>query len=326
MTAVPWRSLRLLAGLAVLAVVVRQTGTGPFVDGFRSLDLQTLVLGALVAIPTTAAGAWRWHLVARGLGIGVRPLPAVAWCYRSQFLNTVLPAGVVGDVHRGIRHGRASGHTGLGLRSVAWERLAGQVVQVAITLVVLLLLPSPVRSSVPVLLGVLAAALLCAVAVRDVVPAGWASPVARVLRAARADVRRGLLSAAIWPGVVLASTVAVVGHVTTYAIAARAVGVEVSLRTLLPLALLVLVAMAIPLNLAGWGPREGVAAWAFAAAGLGAGQGVATAVAYGVIVAFASLPGAVVLVVAARRREVARPAVPSPRPLPRLVGQGAGRG
>jgi hypothetical protein len=38
-----------------------------------------------------------------------------------------------------------------------------------------------------------------------------------------------------------------------------------------------------------------VAAWAFSAAGLGAAQGVTTAVVYGVMVAVAGLPGAVVL-------------------------------
>ena len=64
----------------------------------------------------------------------------------------------------------------------------------------------------------------------------------------------------------------------------------------MPLALLVLLAMALPLNIAGWGPREGVAAWAFGAAGLTAAQGVATAVTYGVLVLVASLPGAGVLV------------------------------
>jgi hypothetical protein len=47
----------------------------------------------------------------------------------------------------------------------------------------------------------------------------------------------------------------------------------------------------------GWGPREGVTAWAFGAAGLGAQHGVATAVVYGVMVLVASLPGAAVLVV-----------------------------
>ena len=63
--------------------------------------------------------------------------------------------------------------------------------------------------------------------------------------------------------------------------------------------MLVLLAMAVPANIGGWGPREGVAAWAFGAAGLGADQGVAAATVYGVLVLVASLPGAAVLVVVA---------------------------
>ena len=66
---------------------------------------------------------------------------------------------------------------------------------------------------------------------------------------------------------------------------------------MLPLALLAMQAAALP-NVGGWGPREGVTAWAFAAAGLGASLGVATAVVYGLMVFVASLPGAVVLVAA----------------------------
>jgi glycosyltransferase 2 family protein len=109
-----------------------------------------------------------------------------------------------------------------------------------------------------------------------------------------------------WPAIVLASVLVVAGHTATFLIAARSAGVTAPLSHLLPLTLLVLVAAALP-NLGGWGPREGVTAWAFAAAGLGASLGVATAVAYGVMVFVASLPGAVVLlgelVSAARVRE-----------------------
>jgi hypothetical protein len=64
---------------------------------------------------------------------------------------------------------------------------------------------------------------------------------------------------------------------------------------MLPLALLAMLGMVLP-SIGGWGPREGVTAWAFAAAGLGASLGVTTAVVYGVMVLFATLPGAVVLV------------------------------
>ena len=64
---------------------------------------------------------------------------------------------------------------------------------------------------------------------------------------------------------------------------------------MLPLALIVLLASAVPTNIAGWGPREGAAAWAFGAAGLGAAQGATVAVVYGVMVLVATLPGAVLL-------------------------------
>ena len=66
-------------------------------------------------------------------------------------------------------------------------------------------------------------------------------------------------------------------------------------------------------NVGGWGPREGIAAWAFAAAGLGASAGVATSVAYGVMVLVASLPGAVVLAAAWARRTGAPPRFARPR-------------
>lgn len=278
---IPWRWL---AGAAILAVVVQQTGREPFVRGIRELDVRTLVIAAGLAAVTTAACAWRWHLVAKELGVEVGLPAAVAACYRSQFLNTVLPGGVLGDVHRGVVHGRAAGATGLSLRAVWWERFAGQVAQVVIALVVLLLLPSPVRHLVPWALVLVGALVL-----------------GGVLLTRRSSAAGSLLGRRTWPGIVTASTLAVCGHAATFLLAARATGIDAPLTTLLPLAVLVLVAAGLPLNLAGWGPREGMAAWAFAAAGLGAGAGVATAVAFGAMVFVANLPGLVVLLVARDR-------------------------
>ena len=104
-----------------------------------------------------------------------------------------------------------------------------------------------------------------------------------------------LLARRAWPAVTVASVLVVAGHVGVFFVAAHAVGSTPSARILLPLAVLVLLAAAVPTNIGGWGPREGVAAWAFAAAGLGADRGLATATAFGVLVLIASLPGAVVL-------------------------------
>jgi hypothetical protein len=113
----------------------------------------------------------------------------------------------------------------------------------------------------------------------------------------------------------------VAGHTALFLVAARAAGVDAPLSRLLPLAVLVLVAMAVPTNIGGWGPREGVAAWAFGAAGLGSDAGVATAVAYGVLVLAASLPGAVVLIATTRRSRHPQPAPGRPAPaLPARAG------
>ena len=311
MSRVPWGSVRVAAGVAILVAVLWRTGSGPLLGGLRSLDPTTLALAVALTVPATVACAWRWRLVAGGLGVGVGLGPAVASCYRAQFLNTTLPGGVLGDVHRGVRHGQDAGDTGRGLRAVAWERLSGQVVLFAIALLVLVSLPSPVRSSMPAVLAGVAALGVClgvvVLLVRRVRPAPTAR---RLLSAVRDELEGAHVVRRAWPGVVVASAVAAGVHLSTYLVAARAVGVATSVETLLPVAVLVLVAAGLPLNVAGWGPREGMAAWAFGAAGIGADQGVATAVAYGAMVLVANLPGAVVLVVvwSRRRRRERRPA------------------
>jgi glycosyltransferase 2 family protein len=299
-----WPAVRLLGGAAILVLVVVRLGSGAFLDAFRTVDGWSLSVAAAVALLTTVCCAWRWSLVARGLGVGV-PLPAaVAAYYRSQFLNTTLPGGVLGDLHRAVRSGRDAGDVGRGIRAVAWERGAGQVVQVVLAAAVLLLLPSPVRAGGPVvagalllavLVGVLGVVLVARTTPRTALRPG-SSPWGRAATTALGDLHDGLLTRRAWPGIVVASAVVVAGHVATFVIAARAAGTTVSLVRMLPLALLVLLAAALPTNIAGWGPREGAAAWAFSAAGLPAADGVAVAVVYGVLALVASLPGAAVLV------------------------------
>jgi glycosyltransferase 2 family protein len=301
-----WVWARVLGGAAILAVLVWRLGTGPFLDGVRSISAWSLAAAAGIAMVTTVCCAWRWILVARGLGVDL-PLPAaVAAYYRSQFLNTVLPGGVLGDVHRGVSHGRDVGDVSRGLRAVAWERSSGQVVQAALSVIVLLVLPSPVRSAMPLVAAAVVVGALGAVLLGRVLPHDGPSWWARTLQTAGADIREGLLARRAWPGIVLTSAAVVVGSTAMFLIAARTAGSTESLARMLPLAMLVLLATAVPANVAGWGPREGMAAWAFGAAGLSADRGVATAAVFGVMVFVASLPGAVVLVATSLRRRARR--------------------
>lgn len=289
-----FRWVRPAVAAAVLAVVVWRLGSGPLLDGVRALDGRALLVAAAIFLVTTVCFAWRWKTVADGLGVRLPLAGAVVAYYRCLFLNLTLPGGVAGDVHRGVSHGRDARDLGHALRAVVWERTAGQVVQVAMTIAVLFAMPSPLRSSMPfVVLALAATAAVLVLVVRGRTGGGhsrWES----ARSTAVADVRGCLRDKRAVATVVLASTVAVLGHVLTFVIAARAVGVTAPVARLVPLAFLSIMAMTLP-NIGGWGPREGVTAWAFSAAGLGAGLGAATAVAYGIMVLAASLPGAFVL-------------------------------
>ena len=291
----PWSWARPLGGAAILGVLVWRLGTGPFLDGVRLISVWSLLAAASITVLTTVCSAWRWQTVARGLGVGLLLGTAVAAYYRSQFLNSTLPGGVVGDVHRGVRHGRDAGDVGRGLRAVAWERAASQVVFVSLAVLSLLVMDSPVRPAMGWVVTAAVAGTLGVAVVLRALPRFGPSRRARVLRAARADIRDGVLDRRAWPVVTVTSVVVAVGHGTVFMVAAWTTGSDAPPLRLWPLAMLVLLAMVVPLHVGGWGPREGVAAWAFAAAGLGAGQGVAAATAYGVMGLVATMPGALVL-------------------------------
>ena len=279
--------------VAALAVVVWRLGTGPFLAGLKAVDVRAVLAVAAVVLVTTLCSAWRWTVVARGLGVRLSVPTAVAAYYRAVFLNLTLPSGVAGDVHRGVRHGREVDDVGRALRAVVWERGAGQVVQVVLAICVLMVLPSPVHASMPFVAGAALAIVLGVVLVGRV--RGGASRWARLRNAVVTDVRRGVLRRGALPAIVLASLLVAIGHVATFLIAARTAGATAPISRLLPLALVAVLATALP-NVGGWGPREGVTAWVFAAAGLGAALGAATAVTFGVLVLAASVPGALVLV------------------------------
>jgi uncharacterized membrane protein YbhN (UPF0104 family) len=304
---------RVAVAALTLAFVVWRLGTGPFVDGIRTIDARVLLAALAIGVVTTVCCAWRWRIVADGLGVDLTLPAAIAAYYRSQFLNVVLPGGILGDVHRGVSHGRDASDVGRGLRAVGWERSAGQLIQILLSAVVLLVLPSPVRSAMPLVAFGTVLVVGVVLVVSRARPAGGVSRWARVRRAAAGDIRHGLLARGAWPGIVVASGIAVAGYAATFLIAARTTGTPASAITMLPLAMLVLLAMVLP-NIGGWGPREGITAWLFAAAGLGAAQGVTTAVVFGVMTFVATLPGAVVLVVAWLMRDKDAPPPEHARP------------
>jgi glycosyltransferase 2 family protein len=290
-----WTATRLLGAALVLAFIVRRVGAEPFLDGLRGLGPGTLLAALAIGAGTTVCSAWRWRTVAAALGMEL-PLPgATAAYYRSQFLNCALPGGVLGDVDRSVRQGAEVGDLGRAVRAVVGERVAGQLVQAAVAVVVLLALPSPVHAAMPAVVSAGALVAVTVLLARRGLARRRPTRTPGALRTPAAEIRDALLQPATWPIVLLASLLVVGTYVGMFLLAARAAGVHQPTLALLPAVLIVLMGAAVPLNVAGWGPREGVAVWVFAASGWGAATGAAVATAFGVLVLVATLPGAAVL-------------------------------
>jgi uncharacterized membrane protein YbhN (UPF0104 family) len=311
--------LRLAAGVTVLWFVGRELGAAPFEDGLRAVTWPGVVAAVTLTALTTMCSAWRWQVVARALGTDISLPRATGAYYRSLFLNSVLPGGILGDVHRAVTQGRRGGDVAMGLRAVAWERLCGQVIQAVVAAVVLLTLPSPVRPALPYVLAGIAGVAGCAALVVSVAARRGRSRPARAARAIATDLRRGLLVRGVWPRLALASVLVVAGHTATFVIAARIAGTTAPLGELIALLMVIQIAAGLPLNIGGWGPREGAAAWAFAVAGLGAANGVTVSTLYAVLMLVAVTPGAGLLLKDAvrRRRDREHPETRSePDPVP----------
>lgn len=258
--------MRLLVGAAILVLLGLRLGSEPFLRGLGHVDGAALAVALLVTAGTTACCARRWSLLAGELGVAVPFREAYRAVYRAQLLNATLPTGIVGDVHRGYRHGRDSGAVARGLWSVVWDRGSGQVVQASLAV-----------AALPLVIGArggVALVLPCLV-LAGIVVVGYVG--------------------GVWPQVALLSAAAALGHAGVFVLAARTAGVTAPTYELVGLGLLVLLASAVPLSIAGWGPREGAAAWVFGAVGLGAATGLEVAVVYGVLSLVATLPGILVL-------------------------------
>ncbi len=294
---------RLLVGLAVLIAVIAYVGTGPLLYGILSIDGRTIGAALALTAVATAAAAWRWRIFATRLGVHLTWATAFGRYYQSQFLNTAIPGGIVGDVHRAVSHGQSVESVARGARAVVLERTAGQVVQVSLSLVIFAFIGAQfvvyLIAGVAIGVGIVAIGLAVALWPRS----RWRSA---VLREAQ-ELRAGFGSVWTSAQVVLASVIVVSCYVATFAIATAAIGVTVPPEQLLVLALLVLLGASIPFSVGGWGPREGIAGWAFAVAGFGASTGVAASALYGVLTIIAVAPGAIMtLVYTIRRRTPTR--------------------
>ena len=290
--------LRWSATLALLAVVFWLTDLAAVVSRFRSVDLWWLMLALAVTPLQVAVSAWRWRYTVARLG-GHLPLGhAIGEYYLATLVNQLVPGGVVGDAGRIMRHSRVAQETTLAMHGVMIERLSGQLVLILLALpLILLWVPIP---ALPVpglaLTGVLLVLMMGLLSKMPRIRSWWSR--------FRGDCYRALLAPEALPVQLVSSVMEIGSYLLVFWCLAMGLGIRVAVESpwlLMALCTVLLVAMVVPLTMAGWGVREGAAALLWPLAGLDPAQGVALSVCYGLVVLASSLPGAMFLLTARKK-------------------------
>jgi uncharacterized membrane protein YbhN (UPF0104 family) len=304
--------LRIAVSAALLAAVIWLIEGDALLARLTDLDPIWVGIALALSVPQMALLAFRWRLTAGRLGLDLPFGNALSEYYLATFLNQLLPGGVLGDVSRAWRHGRAvpemapvgalrtralepPGALSPAARAVILERASGQAVMAIGAVLALLALPVAVEVQGRTL-------ALAAAGVIGVIVAALVLKRARIAPSLWRDLHAALLARDVI-GVQLVTSAVVLGtYVGMFLAAARAVGVTTPFIVLLPLVPPVLLSMLIPITVAGWGVREAAAAGLWTALGMSAEDGVAASAAYGLHVLASTLPGAVVLISAGRGR------------------------
>ncbi|MFM7274860.1 MAG: lysylphosphatidylglycerol synthase transmembrane domain-containing protein, partial [Gammaproteobacteria bacterium] len=264
-----------------------------------TLSLPWLLLAFSIVAPQLLLSAWRWRITAGFLGIALPFRHALREYCLGNLLNQILPGGVAGDVSRAWRHARNTDSSREAWHAVLIERAAGQGVLLASALLALPFSPE-IRYAVRSALANGSSVGVVAVAATLLAAALIARRFAPALRRLAGDFARSVLARAALLRQLALSLALLGSYVAVYLCCARALGVDTPALTLMPLVFWVLVAMALPLSLAGWGVREGAAAALWLLAGMPAAEGVAISLLYGTVVLLSALAAACLLLAAGR--------------------------
>ncbi len=110
-----WRYLRLIVGLALIALLIPTLATPEFWATLASVNVPLVVLAFVLSVASVASKAWRWGVVMRWRGIHLSPGYLLFSYFIGMFFNNFLPSGMGGDAVRAIEAAR---HTGRGAESV----------------------------------------------------------------------------------------------------------------------------------------------------------------------------------------------------------------
>ena len=289
--------LRATASLGLLALVLHFAGPARIVKAVANVDPAWLAAALLSSVAASLASALRWHALVTWLGLAAPRGQLLAAYFRGIAANTVLPGATLGGDALRTLHLQRLGHPlAASAASVALDRMSGLWVLLVLSLAatasaqMAALLPPTLLPLPPLLTLALALAVSSAPTFSWLASRAWhmhlPGPLERALAALhdRPAPFAHLAAQFAW------STGVQGFSILAFALAGRAVGLDLPFWLYVIAAGPVFILAALPVSVGGWGTREAAAAVTLGHFGASTELAVAAALLYGI---FAAVQGGV---------------------------------
>lgn len=295
-----WFGLAAKGGLSafVLYLSVRNVDVQAVSGKVRALDVGAIALGLGICLIQTCLVALRWHRVVSFLGGTLSLWRALCIVEISTFFNQALPATVGGDGVRVFHVWQSGMAIERAVHSVLLDRLAGLA---GLMLAGALGMPlvSGAQKHFSGLVGLVGLVVVTAVGMMIVLRRHWiawlpgrlAEPVERFVEVGLEIARRP--SAWFWM-LLPSATIQLLSTLFIYA-ALRQFGIVVGFIDGVLLVTLVMLLVALPVSVAGWGVREGAMVVALGSIGVPAAEAVAASLLAGLAQLTVALPSGLLL-------------------------------
>jgi hypothetical protein len=282
--------------LTILLLVLTLHAVGAVGLGKKLLGLNAgyLMTAIAVQLASTAAAAFRYHLIMGALDFREDMGFYFRSYFKGAFLNQVLPGSIGGDAARVLELGRLGYRKRDAFYGVFVDRIVGLAGLLLLNLLANNLVPELLPGWLYSLINVISIAGIAGmIALARVRKLFWLErfSVLHPLLALSAQFRRVYhSSSAIFSQVGLSVLIHILSIFALYALA-HAIGLDMPLGVLLVVVPPVFLLTLLPISLAGWGVRESAMVGIFMLLGVSNVSVLSLSVLYGLTLILASLPG-----------------------------------
>ena len=306
-------ALKAAIGVALFAGLYRVAGARGMFATLANAHAPEFWTACGLMVVALAFNAWRWWVVMQSIAQPISLRAAFVATFESVFFQQVVPAGIGGDISRGVRAYDAGVSTQGAFIGVVIDRGVALLFVAATIVAGAAIAQSPLtgaRAFSALFLtstGILAGAA-CAVLIGAWRAPRWlasrGAPAVGLLRAFSQCMRTpGFLS---WVSLLLVCSN--VASIASFFFCARALGVHMAAwEAAIVVQGMVLVSV-LPISVGGWGLRESAAVVLFAPLGVDAAHSMAVSVLFGLVLTVLGGFGAIIWMTSAYRRILSSPA------------------